>query len=116
MQVFRILLAAMFAGLLVYTLLVVAQNGLAIGSAFFAGVSGMAWPGQFNLDFAGYLLLSAVWIAWRHQFRPAGIALGVLASLGGLLVFAPYLFIASVKAEGDVRTLLLGPDRAGAPA
>jgi hypothetical protein len=35
----------------------------------------MSWSGQFNLDFMTFLGLSAVWVAWRHQFTRGGVAL-----------------------------------------
>ena len=41
----------------------------------------MKWFGQFNLDFMGFLILSAIWVAWRNQFSAAGLrveCLGVI--------------------------------------
>jgi hypothetical protein len=37
----------------------------------------------------------------------------VLAFFGGMSVLAPYLIIASYKAKGDMKILLLGKVRAG---
>jgi hypothetical protein len=34
--------------------------------------------------------------------------LGVLGFFGGIMVLAPYLFLASFKANGDMKVLLLG--------
>ncbi len=75
-------------------------------------MAAMKWPGQFNCDFMGFLSLSALWLAWRNQFSPKGIALGVLGFFGGMMVLAPYLFFASLKANGDAQVLLLGEARA----
>ena len=33
----------------------------------------MTWPGQFNFDFFGFLILSATWTAWRNQFSALGV-------------------------------------------
>ena len=71
----------------------------------------MGWPGQFNLDFFCFLLLSGLWVSWRGRFRPAALGLGLLAVFGGMLVLAIYLLIALSRSEGDIRKVLLG-DRA----
>ena len=71
----------------------------------------MAWPGQFNLDFLCFLVLSALWVAWRHQFSPAGLLLAVAAFFGGALFLSAYVLIVST-AERDMRVLLLGEARA----
>lgn len=38
--------------------------------------------------------------------------LGVLGFFGGIMFLAPYLLIASFKAEGDIKILFLGETRA----
>lgn len=73
---------------------------------------GQLHAGQFNLDFSCLLVFSGLRLAWRNHFSPAGIALGLLGSVGGTLVLAPYLLFASLQAKGDVRVLLLGKLRA----
>jgi hypothetical protein len=78
----------------------------------YAYIAAMTWPGQFNLDFLGFLVLSGVWLAWRHHFSPIGLGLGLMGLSGGILFLAPYLLIASYRAEGDVRILFLGKSRA----
>jgi hypothetical protein len=52
-----------------------------------------------------------LWLAWRHQFSPAGILLGVLGFFGGIMFLAPYLLIASYKANGNMSKLLQGESR-----
>jgi len=79
---------------------------------FFGDIARMGWPGQFNLDFLGLLTLSGLWLAWRHHFSPAGLALGVAGVFGGAPVLTAYLFVASLEAKGDPATLLLGRTRA----
>jgi hypothetical protein len=83
-------------------------------SVFFGDIVAMTWPGQFNLDFSFFLVLSGLWLAWRHHFSPLGLALGLAALFGGSPLLATYLFLASIRAKGDVRVLLLGKARAAA--
>ncbi len=112
MIAFRILLLLIFTTITLYTLPVLMSQGFTLFQVFFGDIAEMAWPGQFNLDFMGMLLLSGFWLAWRHQFSPAGLALGLLGFLGGAPVLTAYLFITSFNVEGDVGRLLLGDSRA----
>lgn len=109
MIAFRILLAAMFAGLLAYTALVVAGHGWNLLAVFFGDMAKLGWPGQFNLDFTFMLTLSALWVAWRHRFTPAGLGLAVLAFFGGALFLSVYLSVLCVRTRGNVREILTGP-------
>lgn len=111
---FRVLLAVLFATVVVYTVVVVADHGMNLFPVFFGDIAKMAWPGQFNLDFMGFLVLSGTWLAWRHHFSPGGIALGILGFFGGVPVLTAYLLWASFAAEGDPARLLLGDRRATA--
>lgn len=112
MAAFRILLVFIFLVELGYTLAVGSVHGWNLLPVFFADIAAMDWPGQFNMDFTAFLTLSSLWTAWRHRFSAAGLGLGVLAFFGGIIFLAPYLFIASLKARGNVAALLLGPERA----
>lgn len=114
MAAFRVYLVILFVSLGAYTLVVGLNHGWNLIPVFFADISAMAWPGQFNFDFLTFLTLSAFWLAWRHRFTPGGIALGVLGFFGGMMVLAPYLIWASLEAKGDVKVLLLGSERAAA--
>jgi hypothetical protein len=109
---FRLFLLTIFATVVVYTAVVVANHGLGLFPVFLGDIARMEWPGQFNLDFSGFLALSAFWLAWRHHFSPAGLALGVLGFFGGVPVLTGYLFLTSFAVERDVGALLLGPVRA----
>ncbi len=111
---FRVLLAAIFTSIVVYTVVVIANHGMGLLAVFFGDMAKMGWPGQFNLDFMGFLLLSGFWLAWRNHFSPAGLALGVLGVFGGAPVLTAYLFVTSFAVGGDVRVLLLGEARANA--
>jgi hypothetical protein len=112
MTAFRVLLVAIFATIVAYTAIVVASHGLGLFAAFFGDIAEMGWPGQFNLDFTGFLALSALWLAWRHHFSPLGLALGVLGFFGGAPVLTAYLLATSFAVNGDVKELLLGSTRA----
>lgn len=114
MNAFRAYLVLVLLLLVGYTLAVGVNHGWNLLPVFFSSLAEVSWPGQFNLDFMTFLGLSAIWVAWRHQFTAAGIALGVVAFFGGMMFLAPYLLWASAGAGGDVRILLLGRARCDA--
>jgi hypothetical protein len=116
MVAFRTLLVVMIAAVLVYTGIVGTHHGWNLLPIFFGDMAAMTWPGQFNLDFTCLLTFSGLWLAWRHHFSVGGLALGLLGLVGGTLVLAPYLLIASFKANGNVTELLLGKARANSQA
>jgi hypothetical protein len=111
MTLFRLALAGFWLVLLVYTAVVIANHGMNLLPIFFGDIAAMGWPGQFNLDFLGFLLLAALWTAWRNGFSGAGWALAVAASLGGIGFMAPYLLYLTYQTNGDVRAMLLGVHR-----
>ncbi len=113
MGAFRTYLAIVVACLGTYTMIVGLNHGWNLLPVFFGDMATMTWPGQFNFDFMSFLTLSGLWLAWRHQFSPGGLALGILGLFGGMMVLAPYLLFASLRANGDVKVLLLGKTRAG---
>ena len=104
----RVLLLTMFAVLTVYTAVVISRHGWNLLSIFFGDMATMAWPGQFNLDFMFMLMLSGLWVAWRHRFSPAGLVLAVGAVFGGALFLSTYVLVVSMRAKGDTREMLLG--------
>lgn len=112
MVAFRIYLVAVLLGILGYTAVVIAGHGWDLLPVFFGDIAKMGWPGQFNVDFSSFLLLSALWVAWRHHFSLLGLALGFVASVGGGLFLSTYLLIASFQVNGNVEALLLGLRRA----
>lgn len=113
MRAFRTLLILMIATLFAYTATVGLRHGWNLFAIFFGDIAAVTWPGQFNLDFTCLLIFTGVWLAWRHHFSPTGLALGLLGVVGGTSVLAPYLLVASFRAEGDISVLLLGRARAG---
>lgn len=108
MTAFRIFLGTYFVILVAYTLIVGMNHGWNLGPIFVRDMLAMTWPGQFNLDFMGFLCLSALWVSWRHEYSPAGLALAVVAFFGGIVFLAAYLLYASGQAKGDIKALLLG--------
>ena len=84
MALLRIVLVIHLAILTAYTAIVIGNHGWNLMPVFFGDMALMGWPGQFNLDFIGFLMLSALWTAWRNSFSPLGLALAVVAFFGGM--------------------------------
>ena len=112
MVLFRALLAAQLAVVVIYTLFVGAEHGWNLFPAFFGDISAVNWAGQFNLDFMCFLMLSALWVAWRNDFRPEGLGLGVVAFFGGIVFLSIYLLYLGSQTNGDVKEIMLGKARA----
>ena len=112
MILFRLFLAACLLTIVSYTGIVIADHGWNLFPLFFGDIAGMTWRGQFNLDFTGFLALSAIWVSWRHQFSPAGLVLGLVALFGGMLLLSVYLLIHTGRSRGDIKAVLLGEARA----
>lgn len=114
MNAFRVLLVVLLLVVVAYTIPVVAEYGLlSLLPRYFGDIAKMGWPGQFNLDFLGFLTLSAVWTAWRNHFSGLGLLLAVIAFFGGIPFLTTYLLILSVQTGGNARAMLLGERRAG---
>ena len=96
----------------IYTIPVVANHGLGIIPIFFGDMAKMGWPGQFNLDFLGFLILSATWLAWRNNYSAKGIGLGVLGFFFGAPFLTAYLLFVSFKSDNDLAVMFLGERRA----
>ena len=111
MNAFRIFLAIIFIVIVVYTTIVVSNHGLGLLTVFFGDMAKMAWPGQFNLDFMTFLLLSGLWVSWRNEFSPGGLLLGVVAVFGGMLFLSTYLLVLSFQHGGDIEAMVLGNRR-----
>jgi hypothetical protein len=105
------LLVLLWVAIASYTSIVIAHHGMGLLGVFFGDMAALGWPGQFNLDFMSLLVLTALWVAWRHHFSGTGIALAALAFFGGALFLTAYLLVVSVRAKGDMRVLLLGKRR-----
>ena len=112
MIAFRILLLILLIAVVTYTIPVVIEEGLSsLLPTFFRDILAMTWPGQFNFDFLGFLILSATWTAWRNQFSASGLGLALVALFGGIPFLTTYLLYLSYQAKGDIRVMLLGEGR-----
>ncbi len=114
MTAFRAALVLLWLAVAGYTAVVVSHHGIDLVSVFLSDFRAMGWPGQFDLDFLGMLLLSGLWVAWRHDFSARGLGLGLLATVGGILFLAAYLLVLSLQANGRMKDVLLGARRAAA--
>ena len=109
---FRTLLVILLFAIVIYTIPVVITEGLSpLLPTFFGNILAMTWPGQFNFDFFGFLILSATWTAWRNQFSAPGLGLALVALFGGIPFLTTYLLYLSYQTEGDIRVMLLGEGR-----
>ena len=107
MALLRIVLVIHLAILTAYTAIVIGNHGWNLMPVFFGDMALMGWPGQFNLDFIGFLMLSALWTAWRNNFSPLGLALAVVAFFGGMMFLSIYVLILSLTAR-DIQDIVLG--------
>jgi hypothetical protein len=114
MTLFRLLLVAIIATVGAYTVFVVGQHGMDFLTPFIGDIAKMGWPGQFNMDFASFLILSSLWLMWRHHFSPLGLLFGVVIFAGGAPFLCSYLLIVMMKDKADSAELLLGKSRAAA--
>ncbi len=108
---FVLLLAAFTAIILIYTVLTFKQAGHDLFSVFVASILSLDWNGQFNVDFSMYFTLSGLWIVWRNNFKVWSFPLALCAAVIGMIVFAPYLIFLCLSEKGDMRQVLLGPQR-----
>jgi hypothetical protein len=104
----KIILVIQTLGLLLYSFIAFRSEGANLWDIFYSNILSLNWNGQFNLDFLCYLLLSALWIMWRNKFSGKSIILGALASILGIVVFAPYLLFLISKEKGDLKQVFVG--------
>lgn len=107
----KMLLVAMCLIVLGYTGLAVMNEGPNLFATTLPSILEFGWPGQFHVDFVTYLILSGIWVAWRHEFSVSGIILGLIASQLGIIFFSLYLLFVIHQAEGDMHEVLLGSGR-----
>ncbi|MEL6875120.1 MAG: hypothetical protein AAGM33_06540 [Pseudomonadota bacterium] len=108
MLIFRSTLIILFVSIVGYTLVTVSNHGWGLVPVFFGDIAEMAWPGQFNFDFLGFLILSALWVAWRYKFSATGLLLSPLALTGGILFLSFYLLVISFTEGENIKSILLG--------
>jgi len=108
MTAFRTSLIILWAILAGYTAVVISRYGLGLLPVFFGDIAKIGWPGQFNLDFLCFLVLSATWTAWRNAFSAVGLLLALVAFFGGAGFLLPYLFFLTLREQGNVSRVLVG--------
>ena len=108
MTTFRIALIALWLTLGIYTAVVIANHGWNLLPVFFGDIVQMVWPGQFNLDFLCFLLLAALWTAWRGRFSAPSLVLALVALFGGSGFLLIYLLVLTIRTRGDMAAVLLG--------
>lgn len=106
--IFKSVLWVQTIGLLAYTVVAINNDGINFLAKAQKFVTSMTWMGQFALDFQCYLILSALWIAWRGRFTVKAITIAVIAMILGIIVFAPYLLFLLSKENGDLKRVLIG--------
>jgi hypothetical protein len=106
--ILKILLFTQAVGVLIYTFFAFSNEGADLFSVFLTNITSMNWNGQFNLDFSCYLTLSGIWIMWRNQFSFSSILFAIIATVMGIIVFAPYVLYLVIKEKGNLKTVLIG--------
>jgi hypothetical protein len=84
----------------------ITSMGLDGGVVFFTDFS-HPWRAQFYTDFMLHLMPIAAWILWREPSRTAGLLCAAGAFMGGMFTL-PYLLVATLRAKGNIRRLMLG--------
>lgn len=95
-------------GLIIYTVIAIQNDGANFLARAQEFATSMSWMGQFALDFQCYLILSALWIAWRDKFSLKSIVIALVAMILGIIVFAPYILYLLSKEKGDLKKILIG--------
>ena len=104
----KILLFSQTMLVLAYTIYVGSKDGWGLLQIFINDITSLTWNGQFDLDFSSYLSLSGIWIMWRNRFSIGSILFGIVATIMGIIVFAPYLLYLLYKENGNLHKVLLG--------
>ncbi|WP_422857792.1 hypothetical protein ACOKFD_09930 [Flagellimonas sp. S174] len=104
----KVLLVIQTIGLLIYSVIAIHNDGIDFLTRFQEFATSLTWMGQFALDFQCYLMLSALWIAWRNKFSIKSILIAVVAMILGIIVFAPYLLFLLTKEKGNLKKVLIG--------
>ena len=95
-------------GLLIYTIIAIQNDGGNFSARAIEFATSLTWMGQFALDFQCYLILSALWVAWRSKFSINSIVIAIVTMILGIIVFAPYLLYLLSKEKGDLKRVLIG--------
>jgi uncharacterized membrane protein YozB (DUF420 family) len=108
MKNLKLILLVQFLVVSAYTAWAFYNEGPNLFGVFMHNLQSLNWNGQFNLDFSCYLILSGCWIAWRGNYAPSAIAIGLTASILGIVFFAPYLLYLLQKENGNLMKVFVG--------
>jgi len=93
----------LLAGITAWALATLGADG---GKVFFSDFA-HPWRASFYTDFLLHVIPVAAWVYWRERSRAVGLLCALGTVMGGLFTLG-YLLVATYRAEGDVRRLLLG--------
>ena len=108
MQQIRVILIVMILTISFTTIAAIVNEGANLLPHLLTPIFALTWQGQFNVDFACYLILTGIWVAWRGGFSRASSVTGLIASVAGILFVAPLLIYYIHQAQSDPRRFLLG--------
>ena len=108
MTAFRLFVGAAWMLIATITGWAIWEMGLPAAPATFVRDLAHPWRAQFYADLEAHLLLVAWWIFNRERSPAIGIFYGAATVLLGALFTMPYILIATVRAKGDPRAVLLG--------
>ena len=86
----------------------IATMGINWPAIYFDDLLKLDWRSQFDTDLLILLCLLAIWIVWREGFTLKGFLFGFLSLFIGCMFSGPYLLLATYKAKGEAKMLLLG--------
>lgn len=107
MNLFRIVLAIIWIVLVIITARALQQMGIDGANIFITDYS-HPWRAQFYTDFSAHVILIALWMIYREPKLWLGIICAMLAAFIGGAFSLAYILVATFRAGGDTRKLLLG--------
>ena len=107
MTLFRIALGIVWIVLMVVSARALQQMGIDGANVFITDFS-HPWRAQFYTDFSAHVILIALWMIYREPKLWVGIICAILAAFIGGAFSLAYILVATFRADGDSRKLLLG--------
>lgn len=105
---FRALLLIVWAAVAAVTVWALLDRGVLAAPQTFLSDLAHPWRPQFYADLEAHLLLLGAWMICRERQPLAGVGCAIATLLLGALFSVPYVLLASIRAKGDMRRLLLG--------
>lgn len=107
MNIFRVIVGLLWVLLLVVSVKAIQQLGMD-GANIFISDFAHPWRAQFNTDFSAHLVLVCIWTIYREPKLWVGIPCAILCFMCGGAFSLAYILVATFRAHGDARKLLLG--------